>query len=143
MCAAFKGVHFVIGSQGNGHITLSGPRDSVYRAGSLIEMMLESPRKKCGVLFKVPDSVTGELSVLRGEIAAHWGRLPKSSYTALETDRGYRAFFAPGLPSEHYPINTYMTRLIAGEPLPQEPTTTYVANTEPIKLRSSLAMPYN
>eukprot|EP00116_Pleurobrachia_bachei_P016632 sb/3476894/ len=113
-------------------------------------MMLESPRKKVGVLFKVPDKVTEDLSVIRGEIAANWGRFSKSAYISLEKEGGYRAFFAPGVPWEHYDINTYMNKLINGEPTTAGTTrttrtsgATIVASTEPISKRSSVFMPYN
>ena len=91
-------------------LILSGEKRKVHSLAQLIEYFLESPRKRLGTLFHVPDDEVEGMSAMRTEIARITrfakGRIPE--VTDVKTNKSY--VFCSGLPhvESHYWVNSYL-----------------------------------
>ena len=89
---------------------LKGMKKNVYEAARLIEYFLESPRKRVGTLFHIPDEELHQASQIRAVIArqTHFAKGKIAEMTDVKTLKTY--VFCLGLPyyENQYRVNSYL-----------------------------------
>lgn len=89
---------------------LKGTKRNVYEAARLIEYFLESPRKRVGTLFHIPDEELDNISDIRAVIArkTRFSKGKIAEMTDVKTSKTY--VFCLGIPQyeNQYGVNTYL-----------------------------------
>lgn len=92
---------------------MRGSKKDVYESARLIEYFLESPRKRVGTLFHIPDEEVHQISKIRTELARITD-FPKGKLAEMnDVKTGNTYVFCLGLPQYEgqYKANTYVNDL--------------------------------
>lgn len=95
-------------------LLIRGRKRQVYEAARLVEYFLESPRKRCGTMIRIPTQHLDKISEIRSEISRITRYTKGKILECLNVKTNQTYVFAVGLPhlENQYRVNTYLNDLL-------------------------------